>query len=88
MNTCHDPFINPCILFALRWCLQCDRPNAIGVSRVTTQSGKKEDKFTSFGIEALPALKVKPPRVKGCTVCIERRVVDRFTIGDYTSHGN
>ena len=43
-----------------------------------------EKLFKEFGIEAVPALKVKPPRIKGSTVCIECKVVDSFTTGDHT----
>jgi flavin reductase (DIM6/NTAB) family NADH-FMN oxidoreductase RutF len=52
--------------------------------KCSTKSGRKIDKFKEFGIEAIPALKVKPPRIKGSTVCIECKVVDRFTTGDHT----
>ena len=52
--------------------------------KCSTQSGQHADKFREFGVEAIPALKVKPPRIKGSTVCIECKVVDRFTTGDHT----
>ncbi len=52
--------------------------------KCSTKSGRNVDKFKEFGIEAVPALKVKPPRIKGSTVCIECKVVDRFTTGDHT----
>jgi flavin reductase (DIM6/NTAB) family NADH-FMN oxidoreductase RutF len=50
----------------------------------STQSGKKADKFKEFGIEAIPALKVKPPRIKWSTLCIECKVIDHFSTGDHT----
>jgi flavin reductase (DIM6/NTAB) family NADH-FMN oxidoreductase RutF len=50
----------------------------------STKSGYKVDKFKEFGLEAIPGLKVKAPRIKGSTVCIECRVVERFTTGDHT----
>ncbi len=50
----------------------------------STQTGHRVDKFKEFSIEAIPALKVKPPRIKDSTVCIECKVVDRFTTGDHT----
>ena len=52
--------------------------------KCSTQSGQKIDKFREFGLEALPALVVRPPRIEGSTVCIECRVVDRLTTGDHT----
>jgi flavin reductase (DIM6/NTAB) family NADH-FMN oxidoreductase RutF len=52
--------------------------------KCSIQSGKKIDKFKEFGLEAIPSLAVKPPRIRGCTVCIECKVVDRFTTGDHT----
>ena len=52
--------------------------------KCSTQSGQKINKFKEFGIEAIPSLKVKPPRLKGSTVCIECRLVDQFTTGDHT----
>jgi flavin reductase (DIM6/NTAB) family NADH-FMN oxidoreductase RutF len=52
--------------------------------KCSTQSGKKVDKFKELGIEAIPSLKVKPPRIKGSTVCIECKVVDSFKTGDHT----
>ncbi len=52
--------------------------------KCSTQSGQRVDKFKEFGIEAIPSLKVKPPRISGCTVWIECKVVDRFTTGDHT----
>ena len=53
--------------------------------KCSTKSGSKIDKFSAFGIEAVPALKIKPPRIKGSTVCIECKVIDRFTTGDHTA---
>ena len=52
--------------------------------KCSTKSGRDVDKFKEFDIEAVPALKVKPPRIKGSTVCIECKVLDRFTTGDHT----
>lgn len=52
--------------------------------KCSTQSGKDVDKFRESDLEAIPALKVKPPRISGSTVCIECKVVDRFTTGDHT----
>jgi flavin reductase (DIM6/NTAB) family NADH-FMN oxidoreductase RutF len=52
--------------------------------KCSTQSGRKIDKFKEFGLQSLPSLKVKPPCIKGSTVCIECRVVDRMTTGDHT----
>ena len=52
--------------------------------KCSTQSGNKLDKFEKFEIEAVPSLKVKPPRIKDSTVSIECKVVDRFTMGDHT----
>jgi flavin reductase (DIM6/NTAB) family NADH-FMN oxidoreductase RutF len=52
--------------------------------KCSTQSGKKADKFGEFGIEAVPALTVKPPRIAGSTVCVECKLIDRFTTGDHT----
>ncbi len=50
----------------------------------STKSGQSVDKFKELGVEAIPALKVKPPRIKDSTVCIECKVVDRLTTGDHT----
>jgi flavin reductase (DIM6/NTAB) family NADH-FMN oxidoreductase RutF len=52
--------------------------------KCSSKSGRDHDKFAEFGLEALPALKVEPPRIVGSTVCIECKVVDRFTTGDHT----
>jgi flavin reductase (DIM6/NTAB) family NADH-FMN oxidoreductase RutF len=52
--------------------------------KCSTQSGKKVDKVSKFDIEAIPALKVKPPRIKDSTVSIECKVVNRLTTGDHT----
>lgn len=52
--------------------------------KCSTQSGKKVDKFKDLGLEAIPSLKVKPPRIKGSTVCIECRVVNKIRTGDHT----
>lgn len=52
--------------------------------KCSTQSGEKVDKVKKFDIETIPSLKVKPPRIKDSTVCIECKVVDRLTTGDHT----
>lgn len=52
--------------------------------RCSTHSGARVDKFTEYGIEALPAIKIAAPRIKGATACFECKVVDRFTTGDHT----
>jgi len=59
-------------------------PLAIPAWKCSTQSGKKVDKFKEFGLEATASLKVKPPSIKGSSVCIECRVVDKVTTGDHT----
>ncbi len=50
----------------------------------STRSGRDHDKFAEFGLEAVPSAEVAPPRIAGSTVCLECRVVDRFTTGDHT----
>ena len=57
---------------------------AIPAWKCSTQSGKKVDKFKEFGLEAVPSLKVRPPRIKGSSVCIECRVVNSVETGDHT----
>jgi flavin reductase (DIM6/NTAB) family NADH-FMN oxidoreductase RutF len=52
--------------------------------KCSTQSGHDVDKLGEFGLEVVPALKVKPPRIKDSAVCFECTVVDRFTTGDRT----
>ena len=50
----------------------------------STKSGADVDKFREFHLEAIPAQKVKPPRIKGSTVCVECELVDRHPAGDHT----
>ena len=52
--------------------------------KCSTQSGKKVDKFKDLGLRDIPSLKVKPPRIKGSTVCIECRVANKVITGDHT----
>ena len=57
---------------------------AVPAWKCSTKSGKKVDKFKEFGLEAIPSLKVEPPRIKGSTVCVECKVVDKHKTGNHT----
>jgi flavin reductase (DIM6/NTAB) family NADH-FMN oxidoreductase RutF len=49
-----------------------------------TESGKRVDKFEETGLTAIPALKVKPPRIKECFSHMECRVAQSVVCGDHT----
>jgi flavin reductase (DIM6/NTAB) family NADH-FMN oxidoreductase RutF len=52
--------------------------------KCSTRSGAELDKFAEFGLQAVPARRVKPPRIDGSTACFECRLVDQHTAGDHT----
>jgi flavin reductase (DIM6/NTAB) family NADH-FMN oxidoreductase RutF len=46
-------------------------------------SGRDHDKFREGGFEPVESSKVRPPRVQGCTVAFECKVVNRVQSGDH-----
>ncbi len=46
-------------------------------------SGIDTDKFSLAGLKTLPSIKVKPPRIEGCPVQLECKVVDMKEYGDH-----
>ncbi len=53
------------------------------VDRCGCVSGRKVDKFASFGLTALPASEVRPPLIAECPINVECRVIDIREIGDH-----
>ena len=49
-----------------------------------TESGRRVDKFKETGLTAIPALKVKPPRIRECFSHLECRVAQSMVCGDHT----
>jgi flavin reductase (DIM6/NTAB) family NADH-FMN oxidoreductase RutF len=50
----------------------------------SSSSGEEVDKFREFHLEAVPSQKVRPPRIKGSTVCIECKLIGQHAAGDHT----
>ncbi len=53
------------------------------VDRCGSVSGRRTDKFSTFGLTPVPALHVTPPLIAECPVNIECRVRDILVIGDH-----
>jgi flavin reductase (DIM6/NTAB) family NADH-FMN oxidoreductase RutF len=48
-----------------------------------TKSGRKVDKFPEAGFTAVPSEHIEPPKIEGCTVAFECRVVNEVDAGDH-----
>jgi len=53
----------------------------VGCGRV---SGRREDKFSKFGLTPTPAKAIKTPIIEECVAHLECRLVDQVTVGDHT----
>ncbi len=62
----------------------CDYKKARDILFCGRKSGRDVDKFEETSFTELPALKVKPPRIKECYAHIECKVVDEVIVGDHT----
>ncbi len=62
----------------------CDSEKVRDILFCGRRSGRDVDKFEKTSFTELPALKVKPPRIKECYAHLECKVVDEVTVGDHT----
>ncbi len=53
------------------------------VVKIGNTSGSSIDKFTEFGLTALPALTIKAPLISECYVNLECRVIDTTLVNKY-----
>ena len=53
------------------------------VDRCGSVSGRDVDKFSKFGLTAVPAEKVRPPLIAECPISIECRVLSIQEVGDH-----
>jgi flavin reductase (DIM6/NTAB) family NADH-FMN oxidoreductase RutF len=56
---------------------------ATKVVQVGNSSGRDIDKFTKFGLTAMPAARVRPPLIAECFANLECKVIDRQLVKKY-----